>query len=88
MTTFTVSDVTFPELWELLNAVEQRLQVLALHADHGLPEVAAAMGRLITSRDKLRTSLGIETFDPAEGSIDPPRDGIPDQLLSYMVRGA
>ena len=86
MSGYTV-DVTFPELYELLNAVEQRLQVLALHARHDVPEVAAAMGRLITSRDKLRASLGIGSFDPAEGSVDPPRDDIPEALFSYMAEG-
>ena len=83
MASVTPPDFTFPEEWELLNAIEQRLGVLAQHERHGLPEVAAAMGRLITSRDKLRASLGIVgSFDPAEGSVDPPRD-IPAALDAY-----
>ena len=29
----------------------------------------------------------VESFDPAEGSVDPPRDDIPEALFSYMAEG-
>lgn len=87
---YTVT-LEFPELWELLNAAELRLLVLADHAQRTpseLPALSAAMGRAISGRDKLREALGIvTTFDPAEGSFDPPTTGrAPGGLVEAMGR--
>ena len=91
--TDVVVQFTFTQAWETLNGIEQRLQILGLHADRfpESQEIAAAIGRLIAARDNIREAMGLVERGLAEAliaSVTPGPQDVPVALDTYWNRGA
>ena len=88
-----VVSFTVTQAWETLNGIEQRLQILGLHADRfpESQEIAAAIGRLMGARDSIREAMSLVDRIGAEAliaSITPGPQDVPVALDIYWNRGA
>lgn len=88
-----VVSFTFTQAWETLNGIEQRLEILTLHAERfpDSDEIVAAIGRLIAARDNIREAMGLVERGLAEAliaSITPGPQDVPVALDIYWNRGA
>jgi GTPase len=88
-----VVSFTFTQAWETLNGIEQRLEILGLHADRfpESQEIAAAIGRLMGARDSIREAMSLVDRISAEAlvrSLTPGPQDVPVALDTYWNRGA